>query len=292
MASTSGSLLLSSSGVRSDRAFVLGLIGALAMACDESTGGVDPPLVETISFSTSDLATAVTGATIRIQGTSDEISQESVDRIAARVVARSWPALVPVASTRATRSLTGGGQTDNGGQRPPGYGEIRVEVDSTLLESAWLAVSLSDVPLGYTWQDEGNLFLFSDGMRGVRISPDHAPVVASVLACEKDPALVIVYVSFSEPVLAAAGLVTLSYGASGVSCAAGPETKGDVRFMCPGPLGGEFTVSVTGSIVSESSGLSMTTGLLASRGMQVESRHDGCRVYKPLMVDASPTVLP
>src|SRR6185369_15804444 len=92
------------------------------------------------------------------------------------------------------------------------YAEIEKQLDANLDASVWYAISVAPDPATYTLPDASTAFAFDGGALGVRFSPAHAPVVASVMSCAKDGGVVAVYARYSEPLAWGAGTPALDYG--------------------------------------------------------------------------------
>jgi hypothetical protein len=261
-------------------------VATLGAACGEplkSTGGAPFPGYS-VDIVTADLSTGTRTATIRVRQDGGEIHPDVLAQFAPRIQVLTWPAGEPVAATERTSVVRGGGQLPNGAEQEPGYGQIDRELDGGLDGSSWYSVSIEALPGGYRW-DESELFAFTGGALGIRISPTHPPVVGSLLSCQKAGA-VAVYVRFSEPITSAPGAVQLAYGAA-TPCTIGGEVTGEIQFICTGaePTG-PFSIHVGDSVVGQMSGSPMAAGTIQSGTMQVAVRTDGCRVYKPMVPGA------
>ena len=251
-------------------------------------GGGQPPPDDlrpryAVGFFTADLSTGSPAASIRITYANADIPIDVVDMFAAKVRISAWPEGNMVGVTLATSTVPGG-QLPNGSQMIA-YGRIDVQLDPALPRDSWYGISIRDLPLDASWLDDGGLFAFADMSRGIRISPAHAPIVASVLWCAKGGTEAAVYVQFSEPVTGSAGAVGLGVGDANVACSPGAESATETQFICEGATGAPpFSVQIADTIVAQSSGTAMAATTVPSAEMQMFVRLDGCAVYKPVQV--------
>src|SRR6185436_17342650 len=184
---------------------IAGLLGALSAGCGgkqvEPGGGSPTPVPPQISF-TADLSTGTRAATVRIDNYRP-VSDDLVNSVASRIRIATWPGDVEVSGIQVITNVMGG-QLPNGAQQAA-YAEIEETLDSALDGNAWYAISLPARPSDYRLPGNDRAFISNGGMRGVRFSPAHAPVVASVMSCAKDGGVVAVYARYSEPVTRAGG---------------------------------------------------------------------------------------
>ena len=164
--------------------------------------------------------------------------------------------------------------------------EIDEELDAGLSGSDWYAVSLTVDASQYVI-NEAPAFAFQNGMRGIRLSPTHPPVVASVMSCLKDMGTIAVYVRYSEPVIKAAGAPALDFTRYPVSCSVGADSPSETQFICVTGAGADqpFMVHVPDGVTAQASGAPMAPATLDSTDMSEYSMPDGCKIYKPLTVD-------
>src|SRR5262249_13101941 len=162
------------------------------------------------------LTTGDSTASVQIRDTLRDVSLDLVNMVQSDTRVSTWPANAQASAT-ATPSTVPGGQT--GGSLMYAHGQLDWQLEGVSQDAGWVALALPDGPGVYHVQDDGSLFAFAGGGRGIRISPAHAPIVASVLSCAKGGGVVAVYVRTSEPVTKAAGALTLEYGAAGTACA-------------------------------------------------------------------------
>lgn len=268
---------------------VIGLLAtALAAGCfkDGPTSLPAPtPGPPTISFQTADQSTGVSAVSIWVSDSGSDVPLELLRGIAMRVRVSTWPGGADVPST-ATITTTAGEQLPNGAERLA-YGQIEQQVDGAVEGNGWYAVSLPERAGDYRL-NEAVLFSFGGGAFGVRISPAHPPVVASVMSCAKEGGVVAVYAQFSEPVNNAPGALALDYGATPMTCAVGAESTGEDQFVCANATAGQpFSLHIVGAVTAQSSSLAMAPGTLRSADMQVSTTNDGCWLYKPAIAGAS-----
>ena len=160
-----------------------------------------------------------------------------------------------------------------------------IQLEATVAGNDWFAVSLPERPAEYRIAGPG-LFAFDSGARGVRVAlVHHPPVVASVMACAKEPG-VVVYAHFSELVSKAAGALTLDYGDPSAPCAAGAEGAGEDQFLCANATAGQpFSLHIVGIVTAQTSGLPMAPATLRSSELQMSVTADGCSLYMPAIAD-------
>jgi len=266
---------------------IAGLLAALGAGCGgqriDPGGGSPTPAPPQISF-TADLSTGARAATVRIDNYRP-VSDELVNSVASRIRIATWPGDVAVSAIQVITNVMGG-QLPNGAQQAA-YAEIEMTLDSALDGGAWYAISLPPQPTDYRLPGNDRAFIFDGGMRGVRFSPAHAPVVASVMSCAKDGGVVAVYARYSEPVTRAGGAPVLNYGsAPPVACDVGGDSPGETQFICPTAGSGQpFTLQIPDGVSAQASGASMAAGGLGSAGMLTATTNDGCTVYTPRAVD-------
>jgi len=265
---------------------IAGLLGALSAGCGgkqiESGGGGPTPVPPQISF-TADLSTGARAETVRIDDYRP-VSDDLVNSVSSRIRIATWPGDVAVSAIQVITNVMGG-QLPNGAQQAA-YAEIKATLDSALEGNAWYAVSLPARPTEYRLPGDDRAFAFAGGARGVRFSPAHAPVVASVMSCTKDGGVVAVYAHYSEPLAWGAGTPALDYGATPVSCTVGDNQAGQTQFICPATASGQpFSLQIPDGVTAQASGASMAAGTLGSAGMLTATTNDGCTVHTPATVD-------
>jgi len=259
---------------------------AFATGCEEDVtelGPSKPP--PGALFMTADPTTGVRTVSIWINDSGRDVPEDLVRRIAGQVRASTWPGDLEVPSTATITTIPS--EQVPGVGTSVGRGQIDLEIDAPVDASGWYAVSLTEKPGEYGVQNQAVLFSFDDGSRGVRVSPAHPPMVASVLACAKEGGVVAVYARFSELVNKAAGAVVVDYGNTAVTCPAGAEAPDEDQFLCANATAGQaFSVRIVGPATAQSSGLPLATETLRSADMQVSVMGDGCRLYKPAITGA------
>jgi len=265
---------------------IAGLLGALSAGCGgkqiESGGGGPTPVPPQISF-TADLSTGARAETVRIDDYRP-VSDDLVNSVASRIRVATWPGDVEVSAIQVITNVMGG-QLPNGAQQAA-YAEIEATLDSVLDGNAWYAVSLPARPTEYRLPGDDRALAFAGGTRGVRFSPAHAPVVASVMSCTKDGGVVAVYAHYSEPLAWAVGTPALDYGNTPVSCTVGDNQAGQTQFICPATMSGQpFSLQIPDGVTAQASGAPMAAGTLGSAGMLTATTNDGCTVHTPLTVD-------
>jgi len=266
---------------------IAGLLGALSAGCGgkqvEPGGGSPTRPAPLVSFTTADLSTGARAATVRINDIGP-ISDDLVNNVASRIRIATWPGDVEVSGIQVITNVMGG-QLPNGAQQAA-YAEIEETLDSALDGNAWYAISLPARPTEYTLPGDARAFALAGGMRGVRFSPAHAPVVASVMSCTKDGGVVAVYAHYSEPLAWGAGTPALDYGATPVSCTVGDNQAGQTQFICTATASGQpFSLQIPDGVTAQASGAAMAAGTLASAGMLTATTNDGCTVHTPATVD-------
>ena len=259
---------------------IAGLLGALSAGCGgkqvEPGGGSPTRLAPLISFVTADLSTGARAATVRIDDVGP-ISDDLVNNVASRIKLATWPGNVEVSGIQVITNVIGG---------QAAYAEIEETLDSALDGNAWYAISLPARPTEYTLPGDARAFALAGGMRGVRFSPAHAPVVASVMSCAKDGGVVAVYARYSETLTWGAGTPALDYGATPVSCTVGDNQAGQTQFICPATAPGQpFSLQIPDGVTAQASGAAMVAGTLGSAGMLTATTNDGCTVHTPATVD-------
>jgi len=260
------------------------IIAGLGHGCGSQPPGDDLRPQYAVGFVTADLSTGSPWASLRITYGAGDVPMDVVDMFAAKVRMTAWPQGNNV-DAAFSNSTSAGGQLTGGGQIQA-YGLIDVRPDDSLPRAAWYAISIADLPTGSYVLDNGDLVVFADGSRGIRISPAHGPVVASVLWCDKGGSETAVYVRFSESVTGSGGAVALDVAGTGVTCALGAEAITETQFICTGAaITPQFSVQIGDSITAQFSGTPMAATTLPSSAMQMAARPDGCVVFKPLSTD-------
>jgi hypothetical protein len=262
-----------------------GLVAAsFAAGCSQGDSLIAPTKgPPTVSFMTADQSTGVGAVSIWITDGGYDVPLDLANSIARNVNVATWPGDVGVPSSQMVATFPRL-QYPNGAERLA-YAQIDIQLDATIAGNAWFAVSLPERPGEYQLQGADSLFAFDGGARGVRVSPVHPPVVASVMACAKEPG-VVVYAQFSELVTKAAGALTLDYGNPAAPCSAGGEGTGEDQFLCANATEGQpFSLHIVGLVTAQASGLPMAPGTLRSSDMQMSVTADGCSLYKPAIAD-------
>lgn len=273
--------------VRALRIALLLLTASVVTSCGngvtDAGGGPTKPLPQ-ISFVTTDLSTGARVGRVQIYGGLDDVSAGLLSAVALKIRVATWPDDGEVTTTEVITSVPYA-MLPNGAIQPASA-EIENELDPTLDASAWYAISVAPQPATYTLPSAANAFAFDDGARGVRFSPEHPPVVASVMSCAKDGGVVAVYARYSEPLIWAASAPALDYGAAPISCNVGDNAPGETQFICSGTVSGQpFSLRIPDGVTAQASGMPMAAGTLDSTGTQTTSTNDGCTVYKRLAVD-------
>ena len=256
----------------------------LAAGCDV-TGGEhlmrSPPRVD---FLTADLSTGFGVASIQISNGVDDIPDLVLKSVASKVRVATWPGDLEVPSTQTVTTVPGG-QLANGAQ-VMSRDQIDVQLDAALDGSGWYGVTVG-LEAGLYVIDLDPLFAFQNGGRGVRLSPAHAPVVASVMSCSKDMGTIAVYVRYSEPVLKTTGPPALDFTKYPVTCSVGADSPSETQFICVTGAGAgqPFLLNVPDGLTAQASGAPMAPATLDSMGMYAHSTSDGCTTYRPWTVD-------
>jgi hypothetical protein len=265
----------------------VGLLTTVVASCGNGTAAIGPtkpaPLVV---FVTEDLSTGARVASVQIYGGDEDVSAELTSTVASRVRVSTWPGDVEIATTESITNISRS-QLPNGAIRAA-YAQIDAHFDPPSNASTWYALSLPAAPAEYTLPGEPNAFAFDGGARGVRFSPAHAPVVASVMSCTKDGGVVAVYVRYSEPVVRTAGAMPiLDYGIPPAGCAIGGDSTTETQFICAnaGSGGQPFWLEIPAGITAQASGAAMVPKKLDSTATQTSTTNDGCTVHKPLTAD-------
>jgi hypothetical protein len=265
-----------------------GLLGAaVAAGCgNEPLGGGEPtkqPLQ--VAFVATDLATGMRDQFVSITAEYD-VTPEMVSWVAPDVRVASFPGdeLVP-----ATQSINDVPSTVTPELvQVPARAEVWERLDTSVDGNGWYAITLppATTPARYAVTTEWWLFAFSNGTRGVRWSPNHPPVVASLVSCHKDAGVVGVYIRYSEPVDKAAGPPSLDYGTTPGACSVSADAPTETQFICAGEDAQPFSLHIPEGMTAQASGRPMARSTLDSAGMQVSSiPNDTCTIYKPLTVN-------
>jgi|KBSMisStaDraftv2_1062788.scaffolds.fasta_scaffold465481_2 hypothetical protein len=263
------------------------MVAVVCAGCDGGGGTPGEPIrpPPAISYATADLSTGVRAASIQVRDSLKDVSLDFLDAIVRGIRVATWPGDVAVPATFAT-STVAGGQTTAGGIID-GHGQIDVRLDDALDGSAWYAISLPEQPADYGFPGSSVLFAFDGARLGVRISPAHAPVIASVLSCAKGGTTVAMYARFSEPVAKSDGALAVEYGTPASPCTVGGDSASETQFICTGAAAGlPFSLHVLGAVTSQATAAQMATGTLISADMQVSVTNDGCPIYKPVLAGA------
>src|SRR5450631_3221530 len=266
-----------------------GLTGLLAVALaagcgNDSLGGGGPPTqLQQVAIAPADLSTGVSGGEVWINGP-DDVTSAMVSSIAPQIRIVSFPGDVVVPATPSV--VTTPRTVSPNGVPVPALAQIHEDLDAGLDGSGWYAVSLPASSSQYLLTTDWWLFAFEGGRRGIRWSPTHPPVVASVMSCHKDAGAVTIIVRYSEPVNKAAGLPSVAYGATPVACSASADEPGETQFICAGEDSQPFSLHLPDGMTAQASGRPMAPATLDSTGMQVSAiPNDACTVYKPLTVN-------
>jgi hypothetical protein len=261
------------------------LVAGCGSVATDPGGGPTEPLPQ-ISFVTTDLSTGTRVATVRIYAGVDGPSAHLVTSVESQIRVATWPDGEEVTTTQLIELVQPAILPD--GSMRGAYGEIQKQLNASADASAWHAIWLAPQPAMYRLPDESAAFAFDGGARGVRFSPAHAPVVASVMSCAKDGGVVAVYARYSEPVVRAAGTPPiLDYGVPPAGCAIGDESAGEMQFICPSAGSGDqpFWLEIPAGMTAQASGVPMAPGRIESTGMITAVTPDGCTVHKPLALD-------
>jgi hypothetical protein len=272
---------------------IVGLLLAAPIVAGCGNGRLDPgggptePL-PSISFVTTDLSTGTRVATVQVYAGLDGPSAHLVTLVASQLRVATWPDDSEVTTTQVI-NLVQRAILPNGAESLA-YGEIQKQLNASVDASAWHAIRLAPQAATYSLPSEANAFAFDGGARGVRFSPAHAPVVASVMSCAKDAGVVAVYARYSEPVVRAAGAVPLlDYGIPPAGCTLGGDSAVETQFICSNAGSGDqpLWLEIPAGVTAQASGAAMAPGRLDSTAMQTSTTNDGCTVHKPLTVDQS-----
>jgi len=248
------------------------------------SGPVPSTPLPLVNFMTSDLSTGVRLVSVRITDGGDTVSAELIATIAPAVRVSTWPGDVEVASSEAVSSSPGGQDPSGAGRF--GYAQIDRTLDAAVDGSVWYRVSLPRRPADYQVSSDLTLSTFAGGALGVRISPAHRPVVASVMSCPKEGGAVAVYAGFSEPLTKPPGALALDYGTPAAPCAVGADEPSVTQFICANATGAApFSLRIADSVTATGSGSPMAAGTLRSADMQSAVLGDGCSYYKPAIAD-------
>ena len=258
----------------------------VGIGCEPEKSLPPPSATYAISFADGELTTGVPVISVVLRLGTEDVTLQPTDQIALELRTTTWPELSPVSTAQRTSIIPGIGQTPSGAQGEGDRGQIDVELAAAEDPTRWYAVAIPSVPRGFRWQNESALFSFTDGSKGVRFSPEHAPVVASLMACVKTNDTTRVELRFSEPVTKSPDAVGLQYGDPSESCTIAEDTPQAVWFDCAGSNANALlTASATGSITSEASGRPLTTASIRSDAMQKSTAPDGCVVHRTIVVD-------
>jgi hypothetical protein len=230
-----------------------------------------------------DLSTGFDAVTVLISAEYD-VTPEMVNRIAPQLRVASFPGNVVVP---ATQSIVNTPRfVNNHNVTVSAFTNVEEQLDAGLDGSEWYAVSLPANPSRYVLTTDWWLFAFEDGNLGVRVSPTHPPVVASMMSCHKDAGVVGVYVRYSESVSMAAGMPSLDYGTPPVACSVSADAPTETQFICAGEDAQPFSLHLPDGVTATASGRPMAPGTLASTGLQIsEIPGELCTIYKQLTVN-------
>src|SRR5262249_9910011 len=153
--------------------------------------------------------------------------------------------------------------------RVSAYTNVVEQLDAGLDGNGWYAVSLPASPSQYEISYDWWLFAFDGGNFGVRVSPTHPPVVASVVSCRKDTGLVGVRVMYSEAVGITGALPSLDYGPTPAACSVSYEYPTETQFICGGEVAQPFSLHLPDGVTAQASGRPMAPGTLDSTDMQI-----------------------
>jgi hypothetical protein len=254
----------------------MSLVGLVTFGCSHPVKEVGPSPGNSISFSIADLSTGVWGATLTVYAEGRTVTLDVLKEVADQVRVFSWPSNASVVPT-VTMGL--GTSPDAGFPAIAGSGWIDVELDPANDAASWFGLTLAKLPEGHRFQAETALFAFAAGVRGVRFSPKHAPLIASLLACTKAGGALVVYVSFSELVSQSANAVSVSHGVPPVPCDRGGDAT---QFLCGvAPLGDSLSVEVSGLVTSVATGTAAPLGTLTGADLQSTPSEALCLRYEP-----------
>jgi hypothetical protein len=263
-----------------------GLSGLLAVALTagcttDDRGGPEPTKsLQQVAIDPADLSTGASGGEIWLNGP-DDVTSEMVSSLAPQIRIATFPGNVVVPATQSV--VTTPRTVSPNGVPVPALAQIHEDLDAGLDGSGWYAVSLPATSSQYVLTTDHWLFAFADGRRGVRLSPTHPPVVASVMSCHKDAGVIAVYARYSEPLNKAAGSPSLDYGATPVPCSVGADDPGETQFICSGEDAQPFSLHLPDGVTAQASGRPMAPGTLDSTGMQISViPGELCTIYKPL----------
>ena len=97
-----------------------------------------------LTFTTADLSTRNRAASLRLYDQGLPVNSDILNTIATSVTVATWPDGDPVAATLTTGAEPGG-QLPGGGQIQP-YNQVDVQLDDSVVGSAWYAVSIRTLP--------------------------------------------------------------------------------------------------------------------------------------------------
>lgn len=265
-----------------------GLLAAtVAAGCGNDTlgGGAATKGPLQVAFVAMDLATGMRDQFVSITAEYD-VTPEMVRSVVPYLRVASFPEdeVVP-----ATQSINNVPSTVTPQMvQVPARAEVWEQLDAGLDGNGWYAISLppSIPPALYAITTEWWLFAFDSGTRGVRWSPNHPPVVASVMSCHKNAGVVGLYIRYSEPVDKAAGPPSLDYGITPGACSVSDDAPTETQFICAGEDAQPFSLYMPDGVTAQASGRPMAPTTLDSSGMQVSTiPNDTCTIYKPLTVN-------
>ena len=165
---------------------IVGFVLAAAAGAGCGNGGTDPgggptkPLPQ-VGFVTVDMSTGARAATVQIYGGLDDVPADLISAVTSKIRVATWLADGEVATTDVITIVPRAVLPD--GVLRAAYAEIEKQLDANLDASVWYAISVAPQPATYSLPGDANAFAFDGGARGVRFSPAHAPVVASVISC-------------------------------------------------------------------------------------------------------------
>lgn len=160
----------------------------------------------TVALEPVDLTTAASQAAlhVRVSNLGAPVGSDLLYRIAQSVTLRTWPELSVIPTTVAkVVDATGKSSEDE-------FAHIYLAPTAALADR-WYTLAMDVLPQGLGWASPANTVALANGGQGTRFRVGSGPMVASVRVYAKDAAKRVVHVDISEPVIARASVVTLTY---------------------------------------------------------------------------------